>query len=166
MPPVDADAAVRARDGDALGWTWGQAYQTMTANDVQNVCDPAVFPTAAATRAIGLDAVTGAFPCVLDGAVPHDSFTFDARAGETVSVTVDTVAAETAFDPSFWVNGPDTCTLAWVDESFECAFPPPYFSCPSGKFVAPQDGTYEVFVTGSGVCAGEVAAYTLDVQVL
>ena len=161
-----APNAAFERDGDALAWTWTQSYETSTANDVQNVCDYSVFPTATSMRAIGIDAVRGEFPCVAGSMVPHDSWTFEARAGETVSVTVDTVADETAFDPSFWVNGPDTCTLAWVDEGFECTFPPPYFSCPTGKFVAPQDGVYEVFVTGSGICAGETAGYTLDVQVL
>ena len=151
------------RDGDSLAWTWGASFDTYVSNDVQRTCDGATVTAVTTPRRIGLEAVTGTLPC--DGG-RHDAWTFEAEAGDIVNISVDTVAAETTFDPMFWVNGPDTCTVAWVDDSFACTFPPPAFSCPSAKFEVPEAGTYEVFVATMSGCVGETAAYTLDVQAL
>ncbi len=151
------------REGDALSWMWGQTYETTTTEGVQQWCPDVEVSMVGSRRALGVDAVTGEFPC---DSVHHDAWTFDAEEGDIVSVTVDTVAAETAFDPMVWVNGPDSCTLLWIDEGFDCTFPPPAFQCPAGKFVAPGSGTYEVFVGTMSSCASETAGYALDVQVL
>jgi len=152
-----------AREGDSLAWTWGQAYETSTSEGVQQWCPDVEVSTVQTRRALGIDAVQGEFPCDF---AHHDAWSFPVEAGDIVSVTVDTVAAETAFDPMVWVNGPDSCTLLWVDEGFDCSFPPPAFQCPAGKFQATASGTYEVFVGTMSSCAGETAAYALDVQVL
>ncbi len=152
-----------SRDGDSLTWTWGTAYDSYVVNDVQLACEGTAVTVAPTPRRIGLEAVTGTLPCAANS---HDAWTFEAEAGDIVSISVDTVSAETTFDPMFWVNGPDTCTIAWLDDSYACTFPPPSFSCPSGKFQATESGTYEVFVATLSACAGETAAYTLDVQTL
>jgi hypothetical protein len=160
---VGSPSGTFARVGDDLSWSWTQSYDTYAVSEVYTSCADTNVTMVPTTRRIGLDAVTGTVPC--DGS-HHDGWTFEARAGDIVNISVDTVAEDTTFDPMFWVNGPDTCTLATLDDTFACTFPPPSFSCPSGKFEAPVDGTYEVFVAMMSGCVGETGAYTLDVQVM
>jgi hypothetical protein len=88
--------------------------------------------------------------------------------GDVLQVSVDTVAAETAFDPWLTVLGPDSCITLLADENMACSFPPPTgFSCPSGEFAAPVDGVYQIMIANwpiDGSCADGVAgAYDLQV---
>lgn len=77
-----------------------------------------------------------------------DLYQFDVSATGEVSISVDTVDAETTFDPIFWINGPDGCTTVYADDNFDCAYPPPSWSCPSWRgTLAP--GRYELAVAAS-----------------
>lgn len=93
-----------------------------------------------------------------------DVWTFNAAAGEEVSITVDTVAAETAFDPAFIVNDPSGCSVMVADDNFDCTFPPPTYACPATKFTVGDAGTYSVTVVGYGDCAGTKGAYKIQVE--
>ena len=93
-----------------------------------------------------------------------DVWTFQATAGEIVSVTVDTVDAATAFDPAFLVNDPSGCTIMSTDDNFDCTFPPPTYWCPTAQFEATTAGAYEVTVFSRGDCAGSTSKYQIQVQ--
>jgi hypothetical protein len=150
------------RDGDTLTWSMLWSYNHYASEGIQNWCGGDEYVVSApANGDLGSGAVTGSFAC--DPAI-HEAWTFSALAGDEVVITVDTVDEETTFDPMFWVNGPDTCSILWADDNFDCTVPPPAFSCPSLKFEAPDDGTYELFISTTGTCAGETAGYALDVQ--
>jgi hypothetical protein len=79
-------------------------------------------------------------------AASADVWTFQAVAGETYSITVDTVASATAFDPTFRVNEPGGCFFAYADDNFDCTFPPPTFACPSYVIENATEGEYQVVV--------------------
>jgi len=83
--------------------------------------------------------------------------------GETVSVTVDTTSSSTAFDPHMWINDGSSCALAYADDSFDCTYPPPKYSCPSASFTA-ADVAYEVVVASYGSCAGALGEYSLSID--
>ncbi len=83
--------------------------------------------------------------------------------GEGVSVTVDTVSDGTAFDPWMWVNDGESCTIGEADDSFDCTFPPPKYSCPSVSFTA-AGTAYEVVVASYGSCAGALGEYALSID--
>jgi hypothetical protein len=107
---------------------------------------------------------TGSIPCGDDALV--DRWTFDATGGEQIGVSVDTVAADTAFDPSMVVTGPDECFVASADDSFDCTFLPLDYQCTSTLFTAPTTGTYTVTVENLGSCTGTDGAYVLDWKVV
>ncbi|MEQ1570501.1 MAG: hypothetical protein ABMA64_33020, partial [Myxococcota bacterium] len=85
-----------------------------------------------------------------------DVVSFPLVAGDTVSFSIDTVDAASAFDSIAHVNGPDTCTLLEFDENVECSYNITYAydydsdglvePCGAGTFTADADGTYEIVV--------------------
>lgn len=84
-------------------------------------------------------------------------------AGDVFLATVDTIAADTAFDPYFYLNGPDSCTIGEADDSFPCTHPPLDYSCPTARFEVPESGTYQLAVGSYGSCTGDDAEYSLQV---
>jgi len=78
-------------------------------------------PTGAAVR-------TESMPC--DG-TKADIWTIDLDVAMSLDIAVDTVDLSTAFDPKFYVIGPDECVDYAADDNFECTFPPPSFECPA-----------------------------------
>ena len=84
-------------------------------------------------------------------------------AGETLTVSVDTVASATAFDPNMWVNDSDSCTVGGADDSFTCTYQPAAFSCPSLQFTTDAE-TYSIVVGSLGSCNGSTAEYVLLVD--
>jgi hypothetical protein len=110
----------------------------------------------------GGETSTGSLDC--DGYIV-DTWTFEGVAGGTATVTVDTVDAGTAFDPVVWVNDASGCTVARADDSFDCTFPPPRYSCPGLVIEDLAAETYEVVVKSYGSCAGTSANYELSVDV-
>ncbi|MFT4975732.1 MAG: hypothetical protein ACI8S6_001625 [Myxococcota bacterium] len=91
-----------------------------------------------------------------------DLWEMELTAGDTFLATVDTVAADSAFDPFFYLNGPDSCTLGEADDSFPCTHPPLDYSCPAARFVIDEDGTYQIAVGSYGSCTGDRAEYELQ----
>jgi hypothetical protein len=96
-----------------------------------------------------------------------DIWTFQVAAGETITVTVDTVDAATAFLPWMMLNGPDECLDVYAIDNFTCAFPPASgYGCPSIEYQVPTDGEYTLVVApyyGYPDCAGDVGGYALTV---
>ncbi len=83
--------------------------------------------------------------------------------GSVFSVVVDTVAENTAFDPWMWINDPSQCTSDWADDTFDCTFPPPSYTCPAIDLTV-SEGTYQVVVHSYGSCAGTTGEYELRVD--
>ena len=89
---------------------------------------------------------------------------------DAVVLSVDTVDAETTFDPeliafdvSSWGSSIDSTTvdgfLAAGDDEFECTFPPADFECPSAVATGTNDVLVAVIVLGE--CAGPLSRYEL-----
>jgi hypothetical protein len=68
----------------------------------------------------------------------------DVLAGDTLEVTVDTVARRSAFAPAVWINAPSTCTEVLAYDNFACSFGSS--SCPAAEWIATEDGTAEIVV--------------------
>ncbi len=79
-------------------------------------------------------------------AMSADVWTFQAVEGATYSITVDTIAAGTAFDATFHMNDPDGCYLVTADDNFDCSFPPPTYACPSYELTGATAGEYQIVV--------------------
>jgi hypothetical protein len=99
----------------------------------------------------------GDLPCDSEEYVV-DIWSVDANAGDSVSVTIDTVSNATAFDPYVWVNDGASCSVAFADDSFDCTYPPPDYYCPSLSFDAADSGTYQIVVASYGSCADDSLA--------
>lgn len=106
---------------------------------------------------------TGELNC--DGTVT-DVWTFTAEKGGLVSVSVDTIAADSAFDAGMIVTDPDGCEVSFADDAFDCTFPPADYQCPAASFEAASSGTYTVVVESFGSCVGEKAEYSVQIQSL
>ena len=80
----------------------------------------------------------------------RDEFEFNGTPGSSVTITVDTTVAGTAFDPAYFVytDAGEVGFFRFQDDNFGCTFPPPAFSCPTGTFALPADadGKYYVVV--------------------
>ena len=88
---------------------------------------------------------SGSLDCGLR--VPYQTWTFTGVDDTYAYVSIDTVSAETAFDPRFFIMDSDTCNLAVADENFECSFPPPSdYWCPAHKLETTKGEVYTVFV--------------------
>lgn len=157
------------RSESALEWSLDQRYGLPVETPRDEACPEPLPEVSAVTGWIGAGAQEGALPCTtswsgeLVGAGAMDRWAFTATAGQEVVVTVDTLSPDTTFDPALWIDGPAGCALAWGDDELECTAPPPSFGCPAIRFTAPEDGVYEVVVTGAASCAGPVGAYVIDV---
>jgi hypothetical protein len=143
------------RSGDDIDWTW--EYQAFVDVDPHFQDCGDVGGSDADTGFPGSTSATGELAC--DGTVA-DVYQFTADAGQTVFITVDTVAEATAYDPALYVNGPDGCTLVEVDDSFDCTWPPPAYRCPAVELETGA-GDHLIVVTSRGNCAGEVGEYEL-----
>jgi hypothetical protein len=92
-----------------------------------------------------------------DDPVLWDEYTVDATAGDTITVSVDTVADATAFDSLLVILSPSGCELYRADDSFDCEFAPTDWQCSGAEFSAPEDGTYRFLVANIGSCQDEAA---------
>jgi hypothetical protein len=97
--------------------------------------------------------VEGSILCPPDESdAAYDVYTITATEGDTITLSVDTVADATAFDPSFSVLSPSGCSVVAADDSFDCAFEPTDWQCPGIEFVAPETGDYRILVQNLGSC--------------
>ena len=79
---------------------------------------------------------------------------------------MDTIAADTAFDPAITVLGGlglDSEHLADNDEAFDCAFAPTEFRCPEVQLTM-GPGSYAIVVLSYGNCTGTIGEYQLQVH--
>ena len=128
-------------------------------------CDPqADVSFEAGTAALAGDyEATGSLPCPADGDESAlDVYTITLANAGDVTITVDTVAADSTFDPFFWVNDTAECIVSGADDSFDCTFPPPKYQCPSGTFSGVA-GTFQIVVGTYGGCEGDTSDYKLTV---
>ena len=86
-----------------------------------------------------------------DGLI-YDAWSFDASAGDTVEITVDTTDADTAFDPVMVIHDESACWVGAADDNFDCEYAPTAYQCPSQALDIPADGTYTVVVWSYGSC--------------
>jgi hypothetical protein len=92
-----------------------------------------------------------------------DIWELSTAAGQTYTVTVDTVNAESAFDPLMVLTDGETCMLGSGDDDIDCTYPPPTYSCPS-QVIEGTGAPVWIFVTSLGDCAGTSSDYVLKVD--
>ena len=90
-----------------------------------------------------------------------DVWSFETDRPDTIRVTVDTVATDTAFDPAIWLQGPDECVLMGADDSVDCTHPPLDYRCPTLLLEEAPVGEYQLVIVSMGSCTGLTAAYQL-----
>jgi len=84
---------------------------------------------------LGAPGVVGTVPC--DFELGGDVWQFIAVEGDEVSITLDTVSAETTFDPRFVLLDAVEAYLGTGDDECECAFPPPDdYGCGEAEYTA------------------------------
>ncbi len=97
---------------------------------------------------------------------PVDVWTIELAGSEAITARVDTIAADTAFDPAIViVDGVDLNNdqLDTNDEAFDCTWLPTEFQCPEVSLMM-GPGTFAVVVLSYGSCTGTIAEYQLDVR--
>jgi len=141
-----------------LTWSWAFTGQE-TVSNYFNDCGGYVFFDDTSDRAWGGSRDTSSLDCA--GEI-IDTWQVTLSAGDTFLATVDTVAADSAFDPYLLISGPDTCSLGFADDGFACSHAPLRFGCPSALLEVDTDGVYEVIVGSYGACTGEAADYEIQ----
>ncbi|MEL6341764.1 MAG: hypothetical protein AAFV53_01430 [Myxococcota bacterium] len=131
-----------------------------------SLCSPYSYASGNASYA-GPDALSGSgtVDCVGGGDVWTLS---DVVAGDRLKISIDTVAANTAFDPRFFVNAESGCTAAWAYSNLECTHgTEDGNSCGALRFNAPEDGDYQLIVWSMNRCneGQESGEYELSVEV-
>ena len=109
----------------------------------------------------------GSVPC--NAALGIDIWSFPVTSGENITITVDTVSAETTGD--LRILTACTSTNSGIENRSEfrndevaCTFAPPAGSCPQDQFSLPANSVCTVGVAvANNDCAGTRAAYTLTV---
>ena len=101
-----------------LTWTFEDTYEE-TARTYFEYCDYIDYWDAYDNW----DAPAGTSGIDCEGEVV-DVWEVELTAGDMFLASVDTVAADSAFDPWMYVNGPDSCFTATADDSFDCTFEP------------------------------------------
>jgi hypothetical protein len=154
-----------SRTGDDISWSFYIAYDdTAYYANYYTYCS-SVYGTAGTSNYGGAYTGTSTVDCGYYGGDEPviDVWSMMATVGDTVSVTVDTVADDTAFDTLLWVNDGDSCTVAYADDSFDCTYTPAAYQCSSVQFDATTE-TYELVVASYGSCNGDEAEYQLSVD--
>jgi len=146
-------------DRTEADYTWSQTYPTYG-------CYSPEYASPIYTSAVGAYSGTSDSHCgYYAGTYPYeyDVWSVTPSSGQTVTVSVDTVADTTAFSPYMWILDEDECTLGWVSDSFDCSYAPSWGSCPSMEFVADAE-TYKIIIGSFGSCAGTTADYEILVD--
>ena len=98
---------------------------------------------------------------------PYDRWSFYGVDDTYASVSVDTISADSSFDPMFYVTTDDYCIEALGDENFDCTYPGTSgFLCPSVRFPTTKGEHYNLWVLpfrnlGFGDCDNKTADYQL-----
>jgi hypothetical protein len=107
----------------------------------------------------------------------YDVYNVPIVPGDELVARIDTVAAETTFDPvlmASWGEGPVFTTyIKWNDDDFKCAYSPeelfgevsPAGYCPQLELTAQAGGDMRLIVDAAQwPCAGDIAEYYMTVQ--
>ncbi len=97
------------------------------------------------------------------GSYYMDVWSFSLSADDTVSITVDTVAEDTAFDSYFYLTDDEACYLGGADDSFDCTYPPTDYQCPSMQAELAA-GDYNVVVGNYGSCWTGTGEYQIVID--
>ena len=154
-----------SRTGDDISWSIDSESEDVTYYYADSECDPQTDVSfEAGTAALAGNFTTaGSLPCPADGDESAlDVYTITLAGAGDVTITVDTVAADSTFDPYFWINDSAECIVSGADDSFDCSFPPPEYQCPSGTFSGVA-GTFQVVVGTYGGCEGTTSDYEITV---
>jgi len=158
-----SDTATFTRDGNDIAWTWTYDY-SYTGYDYSyaytEYCDYVTFSDATESFT-GDETGTGSVDC--DGLLA-DAWTFDVGSDGAATISVDTVAADTAFDTKFYVSDPDGCEIASADDNFDCTYAPADYYCSSVELSGLAAGTYTVVVSSYGSCTGSTSDYSISVH--
>ncbi|MEL6343012.1 MAG: hypothetical protein AAFV53_07745 [Myxococcota bacterium] len=92
-----------------------------------------------------------------------DYWDLEGEAGDRMSVNIDTVASDSAFDPVFLVIAPSGCLTAIGASNDDCSHGD--HECPASSWVAEEDGVYQVLVGKNGTCSGSTASYKISADV-
>ena len=150
------EAVLTTGEVDSLSWTFADTYEEQARNYFE-YCDYVDYWDAYDNW----DAAAGESGLDCDGELV-DVWEVDLAAGDMFLLSVDTIAADSAFDPWVYVNGPDSCFAASADDSFDCTFEPTDYQCPSMAYEAADAGTHQVVVSSYGSCTGESGEYELN----
>jgi hypothetical protein len=149
------------RTGDDIEWSWYYAgYDTTYTYDYLADCGSSVSYSDLGGAVNSMFYGSSDMDC--DGATV-DVWTIDVPTGTAVEVSVDTVAADTAFDPRMWISDSDECIIAYSDDAFDCTFPPPTYQCPATTWTTTEAGLYHIVVASYGDCAGTDTMYEVAV---
>ncbi len=111
------------------------------------------------------NSLTGSQACPGDeDPILWDEYTITATAGDTITVSVDTVADGSAFDSYLSILSPSGCVLYTADDSFDCEYAPADYQCSGAEFEAPEDGEYRFLVANIGSCNddGGLGSYRIN----
>ena len=158
-------------DGDDVEWSWDTSWSWTEPNlELYRYCrEPAL---SNAWRPYEGNIYEGDLPCERylwswygDETYEYfvggraDVWSFDGSAGDTLSVTVDTVAPNTAFVPDLWLNTPEDCTDLVAYGEVRCTYGGEH--CPSARTRLARDGPYQLIVASTSWCASSRAEYEL-----
>ena len=108
-------------------------------------------------------------PC---GAELVDIWSFWVDGGQSIEVLVDTLAAETAFDPTLSLmledpsqSGFEPTVLAEGDDEVDCSFAPSSGACPEIQVSTDASGIAYAVIGEKGVCPDSGGVYRMTAQV-
>lgn len=95
--------------------------------------------------------VSGSVDC---NATVMDGWSFEASAGDTLTVTVDAPDKDANFVPMIFVNGPDGCAVTRAMENYVCSdverLGYTYTGCAAAEFSVDQSGAYDIWILSAG----------------
>ncbi len=154
-----ADASF-TRDGDTIAWSIYQSTDTLSHDGEAYLDTCGAEISDSSEGAGGEDAgAESTLPCDM---TKVDIWEITTSGGD-MKLTVDTIAAETAFDPALVFNDSSGCVSLYADDGFACTFPPPTYQCPAAT-LSGTSGTQQLVVFNIGDCAGDEGAYRLSAE--
>ena len=162
-----ADQGWLTLDGDTVAWGFETSGEDVTLLNHYQYCHSWY---SQATRGwLRGTKVSGSVDC---NASVMDGWSFEASAGDTLTVTVDAPDKDANFVPMIFVNGPDGCAVTRAMENYVCSglveIGSTYKGCASSKFDVEQTGAYQIWILSSGVACliGERVDYDLYVNLV